>query len=111
MIAMGFVGDIGELGLEGSGIVRRVGSNVANIMPGDEILILDSGLMRTRIIVNQQHCLKLPKGLSTVDAVNMASVFATAIYSLINVGQLKKSEVCNNTHGLFAVSLLLDRLF
>ncbi|KAE8401952.1 putative polyketide synthase [Aspergillus pseudonomiae] len=92
MIAMGFVGDIGELGLEGSGIVRRVGSNVTNIMPGDEILILDSGLMRTRIIVNQQHCLKLPKGLSTVDAVNMASVFATAIYSLINVGQLKKSE-------------------
>ncbi|KAE8333423.1 putative polyketide synthase [Aspergillus sergii] len=84
MIAMGFVGSIGELGLEGSGIVRRVGSNVSKMMPGDEILILDSGLLCTRTIVNQQRCLKLPKGLSTQDAVNMASVFATAIYSLIN---------------------------
>ncbi|KAB8271955.1 putative polyketide synthase [Aspergillus minisclerotigenes] len=92
MIAMGLVGSIGELGLEGSGVVRRVGSNVSNIMPGDEILVQDTGLMCTRTIVNHQHCLKLPKGLSTQDAVNMASVFATAIYSLIDIGQLKKSQ-------------------
>ncbi|KAE8422418.1 putative polyketide synthase [Aspergillus pseudocaelatus] len=92
MVAMGFVGSIGEMGLEGSGVVRRVGLNVSNIMPGDEILIHDVGLLCTRTIVNQQRCLKLPKRLSTQDAVNMASVFATAIYSLINVGQLKKAQ-------------------
>ncbi|KAE8143385.1 putative polyketide synthase [Aspergillus pseudotamarii] len=92
MVAMGFVGSISEMGQEGSGVVRRVGSNVGNIMPGDEILVHDLGPICTRTIVNRQRCLKLPKGLSTQDAVNMGSVFATAIYSLINVGQLERGQ-------------------
>lgn len=93
MVAMGFVGQKGDMGIEGTGIVQRVGANVRDISLGDRVLLLTSGIMRTHAIVDQTQLLRLPEGLSMEDAATMGSVFATAIYSLSHLAQLRKDQV------------------
>ncbi|OOF96404.1 hypothetical protein ASPCADRAFT_4450 [Aspergillus carbonarius ITEM 5010] len=92
LVAMGFVGDIDQLGVEGSGTVRRVGRHVTDLVVGEQVLVLGPGIFDTRFIVDQQRCRKLDKGLSLEDAANMALVYMTAVYSLVYVGQIKKGQ-------------------
>ncbi|PLN85920.1 putative polyketide synthase [Aspergillus taichungensis] len=92
MVAMGFVGQKSDMGVEGTGIVQRVGDNVRDIAPGDRVLLLTSGIMRTHAVVDQTRLIRLPESLSMEDAATMGSVFATAIYSLIHLAQLRKDQ-------------------
>ncbi|KAJ5624630.1 Fum1p [Penicillium lagena] len=92
LVALGLVGDKREFGLEASGVVRHVGSDVTDFLLGDEVILLGRGNLQSRVIVDANHCLKTPSGLSLEQAATMPTVFATAIYSLIEVGSLKKDQ-------------------
>ncbi|KAE8356836.1 hypothetical protein BDV28DRAFT_41348 [Aspergillus coremiiformis] len=92
MIVMGFMGDMTELGLEGSGIIRRVGSAVNRFAAGDRVMISQAGLMCTRKIVPADRCLPIPDDLSLEDASTILCVYATVVYSLIYVGDLKPGQ-------------------
>lgn len=95
MVAMGLVGQKGEFGLEGSGIIRRVGPDVDDFQCGDQVALMNSGLLATRVIVPRKSCLKLPEDLTMKDAATMLSVYVTAIYSLLHAGGLTKGQVCS----------------
>lgn len=93
MVAMGLVGNKDQLGLEGSGVVRRVGSDVKGFCPGDRVVTCYQGIFKTRIVISPERCYKCPEQISLVDVASMPTVYATAIYSLIEVGNLKKDQV------------------
>ncbi|GAB1201523.1 hypothetical protein APSETT445_000098 [Aspergillus pseudonomiae] len=93
MVSMGLVGSKDQLGIEGSGVVRRIGNGIGDIAPGDEVIVMGSGLLRTRTIKNRKYCAKLLRGMSLHDGATVTSVFATAIYSLLHVGRLRKGQI------------------
>ncbi|KAI0096719.1 fatty acid synthase S-acetyltransferase [Nemania sp. FL0031] len=83
---------IRAFGLEASGVVTRVGSNVKSIAAGDRVVCLKKQTFATKIVVEELACSKIPDGLSFDEAGSMIFVFATAIYSLMNVGGLRKGQ-------------------
>ncbi|OQD86541.1 hypothetical protein PENANT_c007G06237 [Penicillium antarcticum] len=110
MVIMGVVGDKKDLGIEGSGIVRRVGANVTSLLPGDKVAITSSGIFGDQVVISHKRCFKLPDTLSLEDAATMPSVYATAIYSFIHLGMLRKEQTvlihsaCGGV-GLAAISI------
>ncbi|EAW16387.1 putative polyketide synthase [Aspergillus fischeri NRRL 181] len=92
MVSMGLMGDTSEMGLEGSGIVRRVGRSVTTLQAGDRVLFAGKGMMATRKVMPVGSCIKIPSDLSLEDAAAGPCVFTTVIYSLMHVGQLRKGQ-------------------
>ncbi|KAJ5887882.1 type I iterative PKS [Penicillium taxi] len=92
MITMGFLGSTDQLGFEGSGTVRRVGSSVEHLRVGDKVSCIYDGLFATRVIVPAFLCEPIPEGTSLEDAAAFTVIFATAIYCMIIVGDLKKGQ-------------------
>ncbi|WPH04990.1 polyketide synthase [Acrodontium crateriforme] len=80
------------LGLESSGIVSKVGSEVRDLRPGDRVMLLGNGSFATHIIVCEKLCEKIPDNLTFEDAATMPAVFATAVFSLFNIGRLQKGQ-------------------
>lgn len=93
MVAMGLVGHKDQIGFEGSGFIRRVGSDVKDFSPGDRVIVCYKGIFKTRITIDPEHCWKIPDGISLADAASMPTVYVTAIYSLIELGNLQKDQV------------------
>ena len=96
MLSLGLVGVKDQLGLEGSGVVRRVGSNVKEFSKGDRLAILHAGLLKSRAIVPASRCFKVPDHLSLEEVATMPTVYATAIYSLVGLASLKQSQVTHS---------------
>ncbi|EON95815.1 putative polyketide synthase protein [Phaeoacremonium minimum UCRPA7] len=97
MVAMGVLTFSGPntrpLGLEVSGVVRRVGSRVTHVVPGDRVVgVALDGCFSTRAVVQSTLCAKLPDGLSFEAAATMPSVYTTSLQALINVGQLEAGQ-------------------
>ena len=93
MVAMGFVGTKDQMGLEGSGIVRRVGAQVTGIYPRQRVIVVGTGLFRSISVVNQRACMEIPRGMSLEEAAGMVSIFATAQYALMFLAQVKRDQV------------------
>lgn len=82
------------LGQEASGVVRRVGSNVKILAVGDRVYALaPNGSLRTNSIVPASLCVKIPDSMTFEEAATMPVCFATALQSLVDVGQLEKGQV------------------
>ncbi|RJE26620.1 polyketide synthase [Aspergillus sclerotialis] len=92
MVALGVVTTDRELGIEGSGIVTKVGSHVQGLHVGDSVLVIHPGVFGTTITIPAAHCMPVPKGLTLESGAGMPSVYATAIYSLVVVGKLEKHQ-------------------
>lgn len=93
LVGMNLIDQVGRYhGLEGAGIVRRVGPEVKNFKPGDRVAVMEHNVLTTLLVTNEIMCIKIPDSLSFIDAATMFTVFATAQQSLITVGQLKKGE-------------------
>ncbi|OQE07131.1 hypothetical protein PENVUL_c015G06149 [Penicillium vulpinum] len=92
MVAMGFFGNKEDLGLEGSGIVLQVGAEVTDITVGDRVVLMHSGVLASNVIVPREACIKLPQGLSMADAATMLTGYVTVLYSLLEIGALKKGQ-------------------
>ncbi|GLA68503.1 putative PKS/NRPS-like protein biosynthetic cluster [Aspergillus tubingensis] len=93
LVGMGAFGDPDELGLEGTGVVNRVASDVKGLQPGDEVMMLSGGLFRTRVVVPARFCLKIPAGLAMDDAATMTSVYMTAMFCLCHLGRLREGDI------------------
>jgi NADPH:quinone reductase-like Zn-dependent oxidoreductase len=75
MVAMGFIGTQDQMGQEGSGVVRNVGSKVTNISPGQLVMAVGVGLFRSRAVVNKRTCMALPPGMSLDEAGGTIAIF------------------------------------
>ena len=81
------------LGLEGSGIVRRVGKGAGGrFRIGDRVAILKNGTFANRIQcpVNRAH--HIPSDMSFKDAATIPLVYLTSMYSLFDIGGLSKGQ-------------------
>lgn len=89
---MGIVDGSG-LGLEGSGIIKEVGTDVKDQFEvGDRVLYLDQNCFSTRTTISAKRCANIPKSMSWEEAATMPCVYATVIHSIIDVGRLRKGQ-------------------
>jgi len=84
-------------GLEASGIVSRVGPEVQDMRVGDRVMLFSRGSFATSIITSEKLCVGIPDELSFDDAATMPCVYATAMYSLFNIGRLQRGQVSSSS--------------
>ncbi|QMW38177.1 hypothetical protein G4B11_001413 [Aspergillus flavus] len=92
MVAQGVLGAKEELGLEASGVIRRVGSNVSNVKVDDKVLVLGFGLLRSSAVIPAELCLRFPDSLSLEEASTMLTAYLTVIYSLLHRAVLDRGN-------------------
>lgn len=80
------------LGLEGAGIVRRVGKGASNFRVGDRVAILKNGTFANRIQCPVERAHHIPDTMSFVDAATLPLVYLTSMYSLFDIGGLKPGQ-------------------
>ena len=81
-----------EVGMEASGVVRRVGMAVDGFEPGDEVVFVDGGCIANRTVVGQHRVFPKPADLSMEEAAASLSVYVTAYYALIHLARLRKGQ-------------------
>ena len=81
-----------EVGMEASGIVRRVGPRVRHCRAGDEVAVIAGGCVANRAVVDQHRVFAKPGRLSMEEAASVLSVYVTAYYSLIHLARLRKGQ-------------------
>ncbi|KAJ0422729.1 hypothetical protein BJY00DRAFT_322312 [Aspergillus carlsbadensis] len=78
--------------LEGSGTVTAVGNDVHNLKPGDRVMLLAENSLATSITVPASQAANIPDTLSLKEAAAMLLPFATAIYALTMVANMRKFQ-------------------
>ncbi|KAF1830190.1 hypothetical protein BDW02DRAFT_633855 [Decorospora gaudefroyi] len=93
LVGMNLIDHVGRYhGLEGAGIVRRVGPKVQEFKPGDRVAAMEHNMLTTLLIAHEIMCVKIPDSLDFIQAATMFTVYGTVQQSLITVGQLKKGD-------------------
>ena len=80
------------VGMEASGIVRRVGDAVRACHVGDAVAFTQGGCITNRAVVNEHLVFAKPSSLSMEEAASVLSVYVTAYYSLIHLARLRKGQ-------------------
>ena len=81
------------LGLECAGVVDAVGDGVARVHVGDSVCaLLAGGGYAEAVVVPAGQVLKVPRGLSFVEAASLPEVFATAYLNLYMEARLRFRE-------------------
>ena len=81
-----------EVGMEGSGTVRRTGSKVRHCAVGDRVAFIAGGCIANRVVVPEYLVFAKPDRLSMEEAASTLSVYVTAYYSLIHLARLGKGQ-------------------
>ncbi|KAL4867992.1 hypothetical protein BDV12DRAFT_209443 [Aspergillus spectabilis] len=79
------------LGVEGAGIVRRVGKDVP-YSPGDRVVVFEKGCFANRVQVTKERAHLLPASLSFEDAATLMGVYLTSLYCLFNLANLRRGQ-------------------
>ncbi|KAI0133897.1 putative polyketide synthase [Xylariales sp. AK1849] len=80
-------------GLEGAGVVARIGSQVEDLQVGDRVFYaVDKAGMANFVRMPGACAHRIPEGLDPVEAASLPIAYITAILSLIEVGRLQKGE-------------------
>ena len=75
-------------GKEAAGVVRRVGTGVTRVRPGDRVLIhVDHGAYATQAAALEHQCMPLPSRMSELDAVAVGLAAQTAWFALMERGR------------------------
>ncbi|KAI1124687.1 putative polyketide synthase [Nemania abortiva] len=91
MVAMGPVTDR-ELGVDASGIIRRVGSKVTTVEPGDHVATFYSGACRSLLRMHESLVAKLPNEMSLEEGASLPAAYMTAFQAIYEVGRLVPGE-------------------
>ncbi|CAG8903978.1 unnamed protein product [Penicillium egyptiacum] len=80
------------IGIECSGIVSSVGSNVKNFKVGQRVMAMPEGCFSTYARCSSTSAAEIPGDMSFEVAATVPVVFCTAYYSLFDLGQLQAGE-------------------
>jgi acyl transferase domain-containing protein/NADPH:quinone reductase-like Zn-dependent oxidoreductase/acyl carrier protein len=94
-----------NLGMECSGVVTRVGSEVEGIKVGDHVIAFASGAFASHVVVPAFAVNVLPQSMSLESATTVPVAFLTAYYSLVHLAQLRCGETVLVHGGAGAVGL------
>ncbi|HEY5627262.1 MAG TPA: SDR family NAD(P)-dependent oxidoreductase, partial [Nitrospira sp.] len=86
----GFAG--ATLGLEFSGVVRRIGSHVRHLSVGDAVLGFGPACFADRVVTAARAVTRLPVGLSFEAGATIPTAFFTAYYSVQHLARLQQGE-------------------
>ncbi|ARP94077.1 type I polyketide synthase [Bordetella genomosp. 13] len=89
-IENGFAGP--TLGLEFSGVVERVGSDVSDYRPGDAVVGFGPASFGTRALTHIDAVSRIPEGMSFEAAATIPSTFFTVYYALHHLARLEEGE-------------------
>ena len=91
MAAMGQLPD-SRFGLDGAGVVHRVGSNVTKFKVGDRVAVYGHGAHRTIHRTREELCALIPEGMSFEHAASIPAIHGTAWNALVRLAQVKKGQ-------------------
>ncbi|KGO77525.1 Acyl transferase/acyl hydrolase/lysophospholipase [Penicillium italicum] len=80
------------IGIECSGVVSSVGSNVKSIKVGQRVMAMPEGCFSTYARCSATSAAEIPAAMSFEVAATVPVVFCTAYYSLFDLGQLQTGE-------------------
>ena len=89
-IENGFAGP--TLGLEFSGVVKAVGSNVTHVAPGQAVVGFGPASFSDKVIANQHAVAALPEGISFAAAATIPTTFFTVYYALKHLARVEPGE-------------------
>ncbi|ROW06904.1 hypothetical protein VMCG_04176 [Cytospora schulzeri] len=101
MIAMGIIpgGDTlkkgsSSLGLEGTGRITEVGSNVTNVAVGDRVMTIGCESVGLATVIQRPAslCVKIPDQLTDEEAATMPVVYVTVLMFLVEKWKLEKGQ-------------------
>jgi NADPH:quinone reductase-like Zn-dependent oxidoreductase len=96
VITMGIVPENEHiLGLEGAGIVRRLGKNVHNVRKleiGQRVLVFKKGSFCNRVHAEAERVYPIPESMTFEETCTLASSYLTGIHSLFNLADTKKGS-------------------
>ena len=81
-----------SVGIEASGVVRRVGPAVRTCRVGDAVAFTQGGCITNRAVVKDYLVFVKPPSLSMEEAASVLSVYVTAYYSLVYLARLRKGQ-------------------
>ena len=109
----GFENGVGPLGIECAGVVGKIGENVKNVKPGDEVLAYALDCMATHATTHTALVMPKPKNLNFEQAATIPGVFLTAHYALNKLAHLQKGErvlIHSATGGVGLAAIQLAKL-
>ncbi|MFI9383506.1 SDR family NAD(P)-dependent oxidoreductase [Kutzneria sp. NPDC052558] len=93
LIALGMYPGAGIMGSEGAGVVIEVGSDVADLGPGDHVFgLFTAGSFGPQVVVDRRLVARMPAGWSFAQAAAVPVVYLTAYYGLVELGGLRAGE-------------------
>ncbi|KAJ5707290.1 Acyl transferase/acyl hydrolase/lysophospholipase [Penicillium malachiteum] len=80
---------------EASGVVKRVGSEVEGIAPGDKVIVTGAAknhCFRASLLAESTRVIKIPNEIPIQAAAGLPSLYATALYGLDDIAHLCESD-------------------
>lgn len=103
------------LGLEVSGLVIAIGSNVSNIKIGDKVCaLLTGGGYAEYCTATADLCLPIPQNLDFIQAASLPETFFTVWSNIFNLAQIKPQEslfVHGGSSGIGITAIQLAKAF
>ena len=81
------------LGCESTGVVTQVGPDVKDLKIGDRVVAFSGDSYSTTLKTTSKLCAKMADGLTFEEAATMPCVYATVIYSLLEIARLEEEQV------------------
>ena len=81
-----------EVGMEASGVVRRVGAGVDHCRVDEEAIFTQGGCIANRAVVPAPLVFSKPAGLDMEQAASSLSVYLTAYYALVHLARLSEGQ-------------------
>lgn len=86
----GFAG--ATIGMELSGHVVAIGSNIKDLSVGDAVMAIAPAAFSTHVVVSRSGVARLPETVSPVAAATVPVAFLTAYYAMIELGRIRAGE-------------------
>lgn len=100
-------------GLEVSGEIVEIGSEVKNRKIGDKVCaLISSGGYAQFVAVNSLHCLLVPEGISLTDAAALPETVFTVWFNVFHLGKLQRGEkllIHGGTSGIGTIGLQMAK--
>lgn len=102
------------LGMEGSGVIKEIGSQVSRLKPGDEVTFgsWGNGAFSEFIVVSENNAKPKPSSFNFAEAASFQTAYLTAYVSLVRRGDLKRGEsllVHGSTGGVGMAAVQLGK--
>lgn len=93
IVAMGIIPENEHLlGLDGAGIVTRVGPGVTDRHVGQRVAVLERGTLANRVITPREYTMTIPDSMSFEEGATMPLVFVTSMESLFGLANLREGQ-------------------